>query len=211
MEKFDINKYTLKGGYEAAARKDPTREYQDIFRKHNIVIHDNSIGNILDLMALGREYDEDDFIIPDYQRGLVWSPEQKENLIKSILWGVPMGTFVFTRRYERGENGRIKTNVYGIVDGQQRYNAIKDFLDNKFQVDGKFYKDLKPLDAYAFTRFTNFGSMIINNPSREVELDFYFTLNFGGTAHSKKDLEIFLKAKDNAKNNHSKIENHITL
>ena len=40
-----------------------------------------------------------------------------------------------------------------------------------------------------------FGSMILNEPTPEQELDFYFTLNFGGTAHTKADLEKIMKCK----------------
>jgi len=37
--------------------------------------------------------------------------------------------------------------------------------------------------------------MILNEPTPEQELDFYFTLNFGGTAHAKADLEKIMKCK----------------
>ena len=47
----------------------------------------------------------------------------------------------------------------------------------------------------AFINFHNFGSMILNEPTLEQELDFYFTLNFGGTAHTKADLEKIMKCK----------------
>ncbi|MFL1706674.1 DUF262 domain-containing protein [Campylobacter sp. MOP7] len=177
------------------------REFVDIFQKHNVRIHENSIPFISDLLSLGCGYDYEELVIPDYQRGLVWSDTQKENLIKSILCGVPVGTFVFARQaYDHKTWKKLEKRTYGIVDGQQRYNAIKDFVSDKFRVCGKLCSELEKLDREAFMSYSRFNTMIILEPSREIELDFYFTLNFGGTAHTKEDLERLLEAKGSLEN-----------
>ena len=174
---------------------DTRRLYRDLFRDSNVVIHENCIMDINDLLLKGKEYD-DKFVIPEYQRGLVWSDEQKVNLIKSVMTGVPIGTFVFARQaYDKQTLKKLPTRTYYLLDGQQRLNAIQGFLDNEFVVDGYFFNDLPYLDKRAFIGFSNFGSMILNEPTLEQELDFYFTLNFGGTAHTKADLEKIMKCK----------------
>jgi hypothetical protein len=176
--------------------KDKRRLYRNLFRDSNVSIHENCIQDIDDLVLKGKHYDDDDFIIPEYQRGLVWSDEQKVNLIKSIMTGVPIGTFVYARQaYDRKTWKELPKRTYYLLDGQQRLNAIQGFLDNEFVVDGYFFNDLPYLDKRAFIGFSNFGSMILNEPTPEQELDFYFTLNFGGTAHTKADLEKIMKCK----------------
>ena len=67
--------------------------------------------------------------IPAMQRGLVWSPNQVELLWDSILRGFPIGAFVFVPT--KGNEGQLTENLSGkedgyfLLDGQQRYNAIK--------------------------------------------------------------------------------------
>lgn len=176
-------------------KSDTRRLYKDIFRDSNVVIHENCIMDINDLLLKGREYG-DQFIIPEYQRGLVWSETQKVNLIKTIMAGIPIGTFVFARQaYNKETLKKLPTRIYYLLDGQQRLNAIQGFIDDEFAVDGHFFKDLPYLDKRTFIDFHNFGSMIINEPTLEQELDFYFKLNFGGTAHTKEDLEKIMKCK----------------
>jgi hypothetical protein len=66
--------------------------------------------------------------IPALQRGLVWSPRQVELLWDSILRGFPIGAFVFSP--VNGNEEQLTSNEgehakYFLLDGQQRYNAIK--------------------------------------------------------------------------------------
>lgn len=66
--------------------------------------------------------------LPALQRGLVWAPHQVELLWDSILRGFPIGAFALTpvadnKRQLTNENGH--TAKYFLLDGQQRYNAIK--------------------------------------------------------------------------------------
>jgi len=66
--------------------------------------------------------------LPALQRGLVWAPHQVELLWDSILRGFPIGAFALT---PVADNKRQLTNETGcaaqyfLLDGQQRYNAIK--------------------------------------------------------------------------------------
>lgn len=66
--------------------------------------------------------------LPALQRGLVWAPHQVELLWDSILRGFPIGAFALT---PVADNKRQLTNTsdrvaqYFLLDGQQRYNAIK--------------------------------------------------------------------------------------
>lgn len=65
---------------------------------------------------------------PDFQRGLVWSDTKKTRLIDTILrnWYVPAIHLVVNEELDREE----------VLDGQQRLQAILDFFDGKYTVDG---------------------------------------------------------------------------
>lgn len=64
---------------------------------------------------------------PEYQRRLRWSTTQKSLLIESLLLNVPVPPVFFY------ENDLAR---YEVMDGQQRLNAIKEFLNNGFTLRG---------------------------------------------------------------------------
>lgn len=88
-------------------------------------------------------------IIPKVQRELVWTLSQKQLLIDSLLKDYDIPKLYF-RKTGDGET------KYEIIDGQQRINAIIEFLDNKYplakdadpiegiEVAGKKFCDLDP-------------------------------------------------------------------
>ena len=71
------------------------------------------------------------FINRRYQRKLVWTKEEKKELIKSIVNQYPVPLILLAT----SENG------YEIIDGMQRLNAIFGFIENEFPID----KDEKEL------------------------------------------------------------------
>jgi len=64
---------------------------------------------------------------PDFQRQEVWSSAKKRKLIDTILrgWSIPPVFLVVTKE------GRMD-----VLDGQQRLAAIRDFLHDRFSIDG---------------------------------------------------------------------------
>ena len=66
-------------------------------------------------------------IRPEYQRRLRWSNPMKSRLIESLLLNVPVPPIFL---YE-SEEAR-----YEVMDGQQRLNAIKEFLAGSFALSG---------------------------------------------------------------------------
>lgn len=60
------------------------------------------------------------------QRGLVWDLSKKIDLIESIIFKVNIGAITCNKKGE----------IYSIIDGQQRGNAIAGFISNKFVLKG---------------------------------------------------------------------------
>lgn len=74
-----------------------------------------------------------------YQRKLVWTLEEKQSLIETILKGYPVPLFLFVSRREKQEDGKTVVKRE-IIDGLQRLEAIISFINIKFpvQVDGVY-------------------------------------------------------------------------
>lgn len=64
---------------------------------------------------------------PEYQRRLRWDNKKKSKLIESFIMNVPVPP-VFL--YEEG------IGQFEVMDGQQRLNAIVEFLGNRFKLSG---------------------------------------------------------------------------
>ena len=64
---------------------------------------------------------------PEYQRRLRWNNKQKSLLVESLLLNVPIPpVFLYENDLAR----------YEVMDGQQRLNTIKEFLNNQFSLRG---------------------------------------------------------------------------
>lgn len=68
-----------------------------------------------------------------YQRKLVWTLEEKQSLIDSILNDYPIPLILFAEKNAGGESS------YEIIDGMQRLNAIFGFVENEFATGGKHF------------------------------------------------------------------------
>ena len=69
---------------------------------------------------------------PEYQRGAVWSRVQKQMFVDSLMRGYSIPAFYFHIR-EIQVDGMVSPNVHKyIIDGQQRINAITEYIENSF-------------------------------------------------------------------------------
>ena len=69
-----------------------------------------------------------------YQRKLIWSVDEKEKLIGSILKGYPIPLILLAERPQVHGSGK-----YEIIDGMQRLNAICGFIENLFAFKGRYF------------------------------------------------------------------------
>lgn len=84
---------------------------------------------------------------PEYQRGSVWTPIQKKKLVDSVLRGYPIPLIYF--HHIRQAAGKLVSERYEIIDGQQRINALSDFHEGAFKL-------LDPIKDEAEARFPDF-------------------------------------------------------
>lgn len=85
----------------------------------------------MSLQEAYRNYSEGKFLVNrKYQRKLVWTVDEKEFLIDSILNNLPIPLILLAQT----ENGKLE-----IIDGLQRLNAIMSFIENRFSINGKYF------------------------------------------------------------------------
>lgn len=91
-------------------------------------------------------------LIPDayFQRNLVWREVHNKDFIKTILLGFPFPQIFISKGKVDVET---MSTVSCIVDGQQRTNAIIRFIENEFDVDGKYYGDLTESEKSDFLKY----------------------------------------------------------
>lgn len=130
------------------------------------------------IMALQLLNNKQELVIPPVQRDLVWTTSQKQLLIDSLI-----KDFDIPKLYFRPiiVDGKTK---YEIIDGQQRINAILEFLEDKFslppdadsfngeEIAGKKYSELSSDAQIEFTSRSLDIVHLVNYSDEEMEETF---------------------------------------
>lgn len=83
------------------------------------------------IQEIYRQYSEKKFLVNrKYQRKLVWTVDEKQYLIDSILADLPIPLILLAKTAD---------DKLEIIDGLQRLNAIISFIENRFSIEGKYF------------------------------------------------------------------------
>lgn len=93
------------------------------------------------------------FVVPRYQRGVVWKDKQRADLVDTIKKGLPFGTLLLYKD---------DSGVYQIIDGLQRSNAIIEFVTNPTQ----FFED-EDIDISVIRKIVQMANMQGNVQAQE--------------------------------------------
>ena len=123
---------------------------------------------------------------PEYQRGYVWTQEDKELLLDSVFKNIDIGKFALIRLsdaewYERGLS-------YEILDGKQRLSTLIEFYENKLAYKGKYYNDLSWKDRITFKNH-NVSVAEVRSENKKTILKYFLMLNRTGKAMDKAQLD----------------------
>jgi hypothetical protein len=136
---------------------------------------------------------------PDFQRGHVWTEEQKVAYIENVLRGLAPLNFKFNAPHHSGrtEGGDLNPADIVCVDGLQRLTALREFLGDKFAVFGGVrVADLTGTEFDPRRMYCSFE--IFELTTRRDLLQFYLDLNSGGTVHTPTELARVRQLRDTA-------------
>lgn len=67
-----------------------------------------------------------------YQRDSVWTDAQRRNLIRSLTFGIPIGSILVAQTDDADK-------MYRVVDGKQRIETIRAFTEDRFAVPARWF------------------------------------------------------------------------
>ena len=115
-----------------------------------------------------------------YQRKLVWTIKEKEKFIDSISNNLPIPLILVAITNFKGRQ------VFEIIDGMQRLNAIVSFIQNEFHFNGKYFN----LETLAITKqLATKGKLIQRTPmltEDECNQIIAYRLPFSVTSYDKE-------------------------
>jgi len=160
-------------------------------------IREYPIEVIVNKFLMKIEDDRAELFIPDYQREMIWRPEQQARFIESILLNLPI-PYLYVADVTSGENeGRLE-----IVDGSQRIRTLVRFIKNELQLEklevldklnGFYFEDLPLSRQLRFHRKT-MRMIELVEVDEEARRQLFDRLNSGGT--KLKDMEQRFGSRD---------------
>jgi len=136
------------------------------------------------------ESDEDHLVVnPPFQRGAVWTLEQKQRWIEALLDDLPIPAIFINSFSGHPTYGHREI----VVDGQQRLRAIAEFMKDEFGVRGERWSDQTKEDQRVFS-LNVVSPVVYTKYDTETEcVELYLRLLTAGTAHTEAEFE---KARD---------------
>lgn len=125
-------------------------------------------------------------IIPDYQRGRVWTPGQRSAFIGYMLSRAPLPAIVI-RQVNATDGFRDE-----VLDGQQRLAAMVEWLDG--DLPALHWRTGDPIWCKSRQDCDALGSIVVpvlelpHDATRRDALEVYLALNAGGTPHTADEL-----------------------
>jgi len=130
------------------------------------------------------EMDSGRIIIPDYQRGRVWTQQQAQRFAGFVLTGGKPPP-IWTQQHP-------DEDVEEVVDGLQRITAMRAFFDGAIPAElpnGQcvYRHELAP-DCEGLIKGLYITKMVARLRTRADVLKLYLSLNRGGTVHSDAEI-----------------------
>ena len=152
-------------------------KFQDIFKRNlKMSARTVSIATLLSDRYLKRvKYD------PYYQRNYVWENDKQSFFIESVLLGTEIPPIVF---YKSG----LEIEV---VDGRQRFETLKRFVDNDITLTSKGLLELKALDKKTFSELGDIKQTFLNTKIRIFEFEVVGVSDLDSQMEDRIKKEIF--------------------
>ena len=123
---------------------------------------------------------------PSFQRGYVWSEYQKVAYIEYQLRGGISGKDIYFNHPYWMESSRTTEGTLELVDGKQRLNAVREFMNNEIRAFGLFFKEFE--GPFLWSNYT-LRFHIAKIKERKDLLKWYISMNTGGSIHTEEDIQ----------------------
>ncbi len=155
----------------------------------------NTYGADFTLELLSKKIDENEIIVPEFQRRYVWPIKKASKLIESFLLGLPVPQIFLYRDKDSQE--------LLVVDGQQRLKTTNFFIKGIFNSttvfkltgvkerwEGKTYNDLELADKRKFNNYILRANIFEQtNPKDNSSIfEIFERLNTGGIALNQQEI-----------------------
>lgn len=87
-------------------------------------------------------YDDQLDIRPRYQREFVYKDKQRDEVVRTVMKGLPLNVMYWIDRGEAFVEENPDEPRYEVMDGQQRTISICEYVDGSFSVDDKYFTNL---------------------------------------------------------------------
>jgi hypothetical protein len=127
------------------------------------------------------------------QRELVWTIEQKRELINSVLIGRHIPHCAIINIVDPENESK---DILQIIDGKQRLSTLVDFIENKFtiELEGTYYLFGElPQDYQQALNYFHFRYYVVNEPfgqpmTDQQKINWFKFINFAGTPQDVEHL-----------------------
>lgn len=161
------------------------KQIEDLQKITDYEIKEWPIEVLVEKFTNGRDSDESEIFIPDYQREMVWTPKQQSRFIESILIKLPV-PFIFAADVGQGD----REGSLEIIDGSQRIRTLDNFLSDKLKLVGlkklteaigMRFSDLSKPRQMRFKRTTVRVIELTEKADEDARREMFDRLNSGGT------------------------------
>ena len=122
-------------------------------------------------------YDERLDIRPKYQREFVYKDNQRDEIIRTVLKGLPLNVIYWCK---------TGNDTYEVLDGQQRTISLCEYVDGSFSVDDKYFYNL-PADTKKNILDYELFVYICDGTDSE-KLDWFKIINIAGEQLTDQEL-----------------------
>lgn len=144
--------------------------------------YDFSVSTLIMMM------EKKEVVVPEFQRRYVWSERQASRLVESLIIQCPIPVIYLNQE---------KDETFSVIDGNQRLNSLKRFVEDKFPLVGlTSYPELSGLKySQLDKRFQRHISnrvlrctVILKETHPQVKFDVFERLNSGAVALTRQEL-----------------------
>ena len=145
--------------------------------QRNVTVGEVAEGYFNDAEEGVTGYDDRLDIRPKYQREFVYNNAQRDEVIRTIMKGLPLNVMYWVKTSE---------GSYEVMDGQQRTIAFCEYIDGAFSVDDKYFYNLPSDQKKAILDYELF--IYVCDGADSEKLDWFRIINIAGEKLTDQEL-----------------------